>query len=369
MKKIRKLLYSDLHLQMIDPLGSPTDDGLTTRIHQKLKSLDKVIDIAIKEEANEIVDLGDLFSHINPPSKLRNAYARTVKRALDFGIGVTRIAGNHETDGKEGVGFDTGILGKDFYRVIANIDMCFDLPIMYIPEIEEGRILEALDTRGKGKIVFGHFGVAGLRYSNGVEESQGLPLSMFSGDDFPSFLGHIHKRQFLCGGNVVYIGALCRANFGDREIKPGCCLVEFGVSDGGDIETADYKFIDVPDIDLLQYEIVESRGDDCWTPVGPNFDILADKDWVGCIVKIKYTGAYDWFSTMRVNEIVKNLKDNGIGKVVVDFNPISSVKESVLDLDKEVDYEELITKRAEEDKQDAEAGLRYFRKAVEDAIY
>jgi phosphopantothenate synthetase len=86
-------------------------------------------------------------------------------------------------------------------------------------------------------------------------------------------------------------------------------------------------------------------------------------------VKVRYEGSHEWFSTMQVNEVVKNLKSKGAAKVMIDFNPISTSKEMVdIDLNGEIDYEKLIIERAEEDKQDSETGLRYFRKAVEDAI-
>jgi DNA repair exonuclease SbcCD nuclease subunit len=319
---MRLILYSDLHLKQADPLGYPTDSGLNSRLERKLQSLQKVVDIAIERNALAIVDLGDLFDGINPPSRIRNAYAAVMSRAIDAGIYCLRVVGNHETDGRDPDGFDASLLSR--YFAVAKEPCRFrswadkyvtDDRISLIPEVPIDRILEYIESHPKN-IILGHFGVNSATYPNGQEESLGISMASLS--ESPGvFLGHIHKRQEI--GNVVYIGALCRKDFGDAQIPTGCLQLDVNAD-----SSVEYSWIEIPDIAFHQVEITERGIND-----GEESTIdLAEGD----VVKLRYSGSYSWFSGKDLKFLTGLYRKLGASKVFVDFRPTQDAADSPIDI-------------------------------------
>lgn len=362
-KVIKKILFGDLHLKVVDPLGIVMEDGLTTRVHKKIECLNEVIDYAIKNDVDEIIDLGDTFNNINPPDKLRTIYARTILRALDHGIRWSRILGNHETDGKEGTGTDIDVLGKDLIDVYSSIAKHPEIyNLVMIPEVGKEEVIKAIEEDTEDDIlVIGHFGVSGVKYVSGMRAEEGLteiPEVLFKDRKFPTFLGHIHKRQYLCAKNVVYIGALCRNDFGDIGINPGFCVLnlelekdEFGYKCS---KVLGYEFVSVSDIGLRYLEVREREEE--------KSELSFNE---GDIVKLVYKGSYAWFSEQDVNAFREFLLGMGVAKIMLRFDPVSKVDENItVDLER-IDFIELIKDKAKKDKKGASVGIGYYNKALE----
>lgn len=354
------LQYSDLHLKLNDSLGIPTADGLTTRVQRKLEQLRKVVDLAIELEVDELNDLGDLFDAINPASKLRNAYAREISRAIRAGIRVVRVTGNHETDGREADGLDAALLTDDLFCVIVAVEKHFRFKnIIYIPELKPEVIVEALNTYPQDMII-GHFGVYGAIYSSGISDTTGLSQSFFSGRPLPVFLGHLHKRQYLFDKqNVIYIGALARANFGDRDIPTGCCIVELAIDEATDTVTGvDHHFIDIPDATFHELKFVEGKSVD---DLVPEIDLTP-----GDIVKVTYEGSHVWYVERQPNKLVEMFKKLGASKILLNYKPVNVENADIIDLQDSdsLDLERWITDRATADNADPTLGVQYYRKAV-----
>lgn len=342
----RKLLISDIHLQVLDPLGIPGDYGISTRTYYKIEQLFKMVDYAIANKVNEVVDLGDTFTFLNPPDKLRILYAEVVKKAIDAGIAWTRILGNHETDGQFGVGLDTALLSRDLYRVISGIDFdYFCNQIMYIPELSQDEIQKALEDH-PDHLVIGHFGVAGAMYSNGMEEKDGIPATMFVNREYPTFLGHIHKRQFVCGKQVFYIGAMFKHNFGDSNIKTGWLMLD--IDPKTDIILKESPFIGIDDIGLHKFVIEEG----CTVP-----ELTVTE---GDVVKLSFVGSSSWFSGYDVPNLVRTMKAAGVSKVDVVFESSGQVDAEATDFSEGFNYRDVVEKQAVEDKVDAAFGLKYL---------
>lgn len=342
----------DLHQRISDPLGLPTPDGLTTRIHQKLAMFSKVVDAAIdchqdsKSKTTTIVDLGDLFNAMNPPDRLRIAYAVYCRRALESGVNMVRDLGNHEFDGKYGVGEDVGLVANPKqYRVVTEPTVIGG--ILHIPETDNETILQALSAH-PDLPVCGHFGVQGLRYANGSVEEAGIPQAFFENRKYPAFLGHIHKPQKLAAAQVVYIGGLCLANFGDRDNPTRFCHIAIR---SGKLK---YKFCPVPDIDLLQYEFEEGGS-------RPKLSLTKD-----CVVKLVYRGSHEWFAKCNANKVRRQCIAKGASRALVQFNPVmpdADTGVSVQDVEK-LDYEALVRTKAKTDRQSSKQGLSYLERAT-----
>lgn len=340
----RKLLFSDIHLQVLDNLGTSGDFGISTRTHYKIKRLRDLVDIAIEGKIDEIVDLGDTFTYLNPPDKLRVAYIQAVKKALDSGIAWTRILGNHETDGQYGVGVDASLISRDLYRVISDIDFCNFVPqVMYIPELSVEKIQQAL-IDNPNHLVIGHFGVEGVEYPSGMIEKDGLSRSLFKDRKNLTFLGHIHKGQDLVNGSVNYIGALFKHDFGDASISTGYFILEF------DIDRKDrvsFGWEPFKDIGLHKFCIQEGEE--------PTFEVFG-----GDVVKLVYQGTPDWFSQIDVQNTVRMLKAAGAEKVMVSFEPSGQSEMIDKDFSDGFNFRDIIKEQAEKDGKDSAIGLKYF---------
>lgn len=358
MRKVSCMLYSDLHLRISDPLGAPTADGLNTRVVSKLNSLSKVIRYAIDRNCDQIIDLGDTFDTINPPSRLRNAFMRKVADATDNGIQWIRIPGNHETDGIEADGLDLGMVDRDTYFISPTICEHPKLEgITFIPEIKVDKIVEELN-KNKHDLIIGHFEVTGSIYQSGSMGISGVPQSLFVDRSFPTFLGHIHKRQILCDDRIVYIGALCKRDFGDKDIITGCCYLEL-LFDGLSLVRVDYEFIPIPDIDLIQISFKEG---DKLVKDDSNIVSFGSES----IIKIRCEGTHEWFSSC--SDYIKFLNDlfmqGGAQKVIIDFRPISNIDDDIIVNRDSIDFEQIIKEKAEKDGRNPDIGLDYFRRAL-----
>jgi DNA repair exonuclease SbcCD nuclease subunit len=355
------LLHSDLHLRINDPLGTPLPGGrLTTRIDRKLFLLESVIELAVRESVDELVDLGDLFDSINPASRLRNAYARVISRALDAHIRVVRVCGNHETDGREADGLDASLLASGYHLVTGVEDHPVLSDLIYVPEINYDQIVAALADHPQ-HMVLGHFGVRGAVYPSGEQELSGVDQAYFTSRLWPTYLGHIHRGQVLVD-KVVYVGAMARANFGDMHIEPRCCLVtiEYDQHSHAILDTT-HKFYPLDDIGLTEIKFVEGRKDEIDRPL----DVEIGE---GDVIKLVYEGSHDWFATCNPGRYAKLLTKLGASKVIWNFKPVG--RRATAELPKyegtdKLNIVQMLVDQARADGQDPAPGAEYYHRALE----
>lgn len=356
------LLFSDLHLRLNDPLGSPTSDGLTTRIHKKIDIMKQIGFYAREYDVDFIIDLGDTFDFINPPDKLRSVYAKMMK---DLEKPIIKVCGNHETDGEHAVGWDTQIFESPFLKIInkptfktltstkynSNSATYDSFDCVFIPEVKNEEIIEFLEREEyKDKTVFGHFGIVGVKYPSGTIGEGGVPMSTMKQRSAPSFIGHIHLGQELTS-DIHYIGAVARHDFGDRNITPRCCLID---TSGEELQIT---YFPVNDIDLIHIDV---------TQVAP--DVSEMKDLSDSIVKLVYTGTRQWFDSQNVTLLKQQLYGKGCQKVFVNFNVIIDDKEFV-ETAESLDAIELVIKKSNEDKKSEEHkqfGLSIIQSVLEE---
>lgn len=347
------LLFSDLHLRVNDSLGV-IKDGENSRLEDKRKVLKKIVDIAIEQSVDMVVDLGDTFDAINPSDKLRMLYAEGLRPLIENKIKFARILGNHETDGKIGSGEDVSVwVDKESYHVVAKptVINLNGLEILFIPEVNNDQVIKSL-VEFPDHLCLGHFGVQGADYGSGKKDESGLLLKHFAKRTYPTYIGHYHKRQELLQGWIQYIGAICKANFGDADIPTGVTLLTFH---GDRPSLTDEEVIEIEERQLHQFIFEEGFTEKQLVQKGMKIK--------NSIIKLRYYGSSDWYQLQDTKKTVKGLYSKGASKVFIEFNLTNNeIKE--LDLvDTNFNFQDLIEKQAKKDKQDAQMGLEYLRRS------
>ncbi len=360
---VKILLFSDLHLRVNDSLGV-IRDGENSRLQDKRKTLKQITDIAIKEQVDLVCDLGDTYDSINPSDKLRLLYAEGFQGLNDVSldgmsacipnIKFIRVLGNHETDGKVGAGEDTAIWTyRNGYNVIVRPQrqVLNNLEILFIPEVSNDKVIEALE-KYPDALVLGHFGIQGADYGTGKKDESGILLKHIVNRKQPVRLGHYHKRQ------RHYIGAICRANFGDKDITTGVTVMTFDDAN----KLIDEKYIEVEDRSLIEIKFHEESSQEKRIE---NLITAVTNMAKDAIIKLRYYGSSEWFQSQDVKSTVKQYYDIGASKVIVDFNMLNSEVKELEEVDTNFNFKDLISKKAQEDKQDESIGLKYLNKASE----
>lgn len=355
---LKLLTFGDLHLKPTDPFGTVTE-GVNSRLLDKLDKLDAIREIAKEHGCSYVVELGDTFDHVNPPDYIRTLYAKKVRSILEQRIGYIRILGNHETTGHEygGAGMDTAVLaGSPMYRVVNKPEVFSiqwkqglkEVNLLLIPEVSHEEILDAIKNHPDLPIL-GHFGVAGAVYPNGEAEKDGVPQVHLLNRDI--YLGHIHSRQSLMGGRVNYIGAVARANFGDKDVPTGCCIVS--LSPDGEGVYCFHEFVSIPDVELAEFVVTPDLN-----PITAHTKIHEK----GFIAKIKYEGPKEWFMAHSKQEDKEILERFGAAKVFSQFT--QSGKVEVVLAEGTNSIKELIIAKANADGQAYGPGLKILEMVV-----
>ncbi|MCS6962751.1 metallophosphoesterase family protein [Thermoflexus sp.] len=287
---IRVLHFADLHIGIeaygqIDP-----QTGLNRRVVDFLQAFDRVVEHAIREEADLVLFCGDAFKNRDPsPTHLREFAAR-LRRLLEAGIPVFLLVGNHDLPGMEKRATPLDIFGefRPLLRVgdhlmvgrreavhrirtrrgpLQLISMPFPVRARLLKDeawrnlpaeeldhkLREAlhlllqRMLETEIDPALPTIVAGHFSIEGATYGSERQVMIGydvvLPPSMFQHPaiDYVA-LGHIHKHQVVGDGSppIVYSGSVERVDFTEEEEPKGFCWVEVRRGD------AQWRFVELP---------------------------------------------------------------------------------------------------------------------------
>lgn len=162
--------------------------------------------------------------------------------------------------------------------------------------------LRAARDRGELTFMIGHVNVGGAIVSTGQpnigrEIELNPALLALLGDDCYKGLNHIHRSQEISG--AWYPGSVCRLDFGEMEPK-GYLVAEYtqlGAAGGPTAWTYDVVHRPLPVAPMLHIEgeltregfdwrIVKGEGPDdtAWLPMHQ----LAEHDWSGCDVRVRY---------------------------------------------------------------------------------
>lgn len=247
---MKLLHFADLHIGMTNYSKIDPDTGLESRLLDFFKTLDFIVDTAIKEEVDCVLFAGDTYKTRDPSPTQQRGFGERLKKLTKNKIPVVLVVGNHDTPNVE-----TKANTLDIYAAL-EVDNIYvfrkpelakietksgPLQIVAIPWLQK----EEYKTIGEKLVGFyeklkkdapavlvGHLEVEGASF--GSEKSLAIgsdvtvPLSLLT-DRRLSYvaLGHIHKHQVLAKDPpVVYSGSPERIDFGEEQEEKGVCLVE-----------------------------------------------------------------------------------------------------------------------------------------------
>jgi exonuclease SbcD len=253
---MRFIHTADWHLGRLFHSRRLTDDQEFT--------LEGLFRLAQSSQADAVVIAGDVFDRaVPPPDAVGLLDSIVAKLALDLGVAVVMIAGNHDSAArlqyfselarKSGVHV-VGRVGREVrpaeLRGADGTEVNF-WPIAYTdPESardEMGRddihtheeaIAAQLETIARGadggprNVVVGHAFVSGCRQSESEREltvggSAAVSASLFTGFDYVA-LGHLHERQTAGSERIRYSGSLLKYSFGETDQQKSVSIVDLG---------------------------------------------------------------------------------------------------------------------------------------------
>jgi exonuclease SbcD len=244
-------IIGDLHygagfnLGRIDPKTQ-----LNTRLLDYVKTFDSIIDTFEKEGVKYVAITGDIFDTRHPTSAQLNAFSKCVRRAIEKGMNMMLLVGNH--DQQRTISTTTidiynslGISGITVHSEIENIKLEHNgetANIVFMPyrdrrmvsghassnseavSIIQKELSSALEGAAGKKIAIGHFmvgkAVTGQSSERFSMSELILPPVMFK--DFDAvIMGHVHQHEILRTANPVmmYIGAMEKTSFGEKNHK------------------------------------------------------------------------------------------------------------------------------------------------------
>lgn len=285
---MRLLHFSDLHLG-VDNYGSiDPQTGLSTRVGDFLRALDRIIDDAITQRSDAVLFTGDAFKNRDPSPTLQREFARRIVRLAAANIPIVILVGNHDLPNVA-----TRATPVEIYQVLSipGVHVCrrigrIDVPtasgnlqVVAVPWVTRSMLLAGEQYRdlsdaeidreiarlislavegmaaeldpSQVSVLMAHVSLQGASF--GFEQSIMLGRDVTVGlDDLKArafdyvALGHIHKHQQL--GVVppaVYAGSPERIDFGEEREAKGYVSVDIEPSEGSSRKTS-WSFIELP---------------------------------------------------------------------------------------------------------------------------
>jgi exonuclease SbcD len=266
---VKILHFADLHLGVETYGRLNPETGLSTRLEDFLKALDKVIDYAIENKIDLVLFCGDAYKSREPTQTQQREFAKRINRLSTSGIPIFLLIGNHDLPNAIGKATTTEIFDTltvknvyvsnrpDVYRIPTASG---DIQVVSLPWLRRSALLTREDAKnltfeqinqrlqeamteviaakageldpGLPAVLAAHVWVVGAKVGSESSMTIGQEHALLvSNVIHPAFdyiaLGHIHKHQVLNGNPpVVYAGSLERLDFGEADDEKGFYLVE-----------------------------------------------------------------------------------------------------------------------------------------------
>ena len=263
------LHFADLHLGVesygrIDP-----NTGLSSRLGDFLKALDRVVGYAIENKVDLVLFCGDAYKSREPTQTQQREFAKRIYRLSTSGIPIFLLIGNHDLPNAIGKATTTEIFDtltvKNVY--VSNRPEVYRIPtasgivqVVSLPWLRRSALLSREDSKNltfeqinqrlqavmteviaaKAEelapelpaVLAAHVWVTGAKVGSESSMTIGQEHALLvSNVIHPAFdyiaLGHIHKHQLLNENPpVVYAGSLERLDFGEAEDEKGFYIVD-----------------------------------------------------------------------------------------------------------------------------------------------
>ncbi len=296
--------FADLHLGVesygrIDP-----STGLSSRISDFLKALDKLVDYAEENQVDLVLFCGDAYKNREPTQTQQREFAKRIDRLTMNGISVFLLVGNHDLPNAEKRAASTEIFGTLSLKnvFVAHRPGTYHIPtksgdveIVALPWLRRSALissdnnksltLEELNQRAQ-EILTNIIAVSTAELDPAlptilaahvwvVEAKTGSERSMTIGQEHallksnvahPAFdyvaLGHIHKHQVLSKNPpVVYAGSLERVDFGEAGDEKGFYVVNIETDPETERRKTSYSFHPIEGRRFLAIEVAVEAED------------------------------------------------------------------------------------------------------------
>lgn len=245
---MRVVICGDTHIGAVFGLGRPNKRGGNTRVDDYEKTLNHIVDYAIKSGVDAFIQTGDAFETRNPDPEHMEIFSKALRRLSSANITSIVIMGNHDYR-RSSDGFTSAIsslAAKDYSNVrlvlspevlnISNKDG-ESVDIVLLPyrdrrmysgkTTKEDSILYQEEVKGlldscDGEspiIAVGHnFFYQGSYTDFGGAEVL-IDIDAFKGCDLVA-MGHFHQFKLLRKKNpaAFYTGSMEKLNFGDEKV-------------------------------------------------------------------------------------------------------------------------------------------------------
>jgi exonuclease SbcD len=306
MTALKILHFADAHIDMANFGRHDPESGLPVRVMDFLKSLDEIVDTAIKEKVDMVLFAGDAYKDRNPAPTYQREWGRRIMRLSKAGIPTLLLVGNHDLSPSLGrahaleeyatlevphihVLDKPSYLGPDDLEglalqvialpwltrsgMMAQLNISAKEPTKIYEEMEE-RLTELVNHYLDDQvdpdlptILAAHASVQGASYGGERTVMLGADL-VLSGSlvkdqrlDYVA-LGHIHKKQNLnesAHPPVIYPGSIERVDFGEARDDKFFVIVSLEKGKA-ELDWRKLKgirpFIDIPPIKLESQENV-----------------------------------------------------------------------------------------------------------------
>ncbi|MHB8840824.1 MAG: metallophosphoesterase family protein [Candidatus Aquicultor sp.] len=345
---IKVIHFADLHLGMENYGRVDSKTGLNQRVIDFLKSLNFLVETAVREDVALVVFAGDAFRNQKPNPTLQREFARVVRRLTKEGIKVVLLVGNHDLPNLDKQAHSLAVydaLEIDGVHVARSPEL-FTLEtkqgpaqIATLPHFSRSRLVASLkdqDLEYKDKtltelndlmtrtiesfvedlaaqvdttipaVLTAHLSISNAKVGN--EERSilaGNEITLLSSVlQRPEFdyvaLGHIHKFQDVSQGaypHLVYSGSIDRVDFGEEKEDKGFCLIDLVRG------ATTYEFVKTPARRFVTLDI-ECESDD---PTGEVCSLCEKHDLGESVVRVRVKVPAKLKEQVRKEEIAEAL--------------------------------------------------------------
>jgi len=268
MKNTKAILISDTHAALRLPMAHVDEGGVSSdRLRDVTKVLRQAVDVAAEEECPLII-LGDLFDQQRPSGAALVAVSSVLRYAIDNGVEVFILPGNHDAIGRDGRLYNLHLFnelklpGVHVFKQKDVVEVTEGIRLHAVPWLPEGAAKRRIRKRARDcdpnglDYLLVHQTIAGAVGDSGWVSDDGIePGTM---DRFTYALsGHYHLPQ-RHGSWGMYLGSPLMLNFAEAaEDQRGFWLIDWAKP----MTTSNPKLI-VPDFPILASETIDlEKGD------------------------------------------------------------------------------------------------------------
>ena len=301
---MRLLHFADLHLGVENYGRLDPSTGLHSRLADFARSLEFVVDEAIREKVDLVVFAGDAYRNCNPNPTWQRELASQLRRFQQEEVPIAIIVGNHDSPAAFGRATSVDIFdalglkdtyvfrqpglvrintksgplqlaglpwptrhylrADDRFRNLSPERMKHKIAQICTAQIAEfsGQIDPAVPAVLAAHVTVAEASYSGTERSAMIGDDPVLTAAAFADSAFDYVaLGHIHRHQnlnLLATPPVVYSGSLERFDFGEAAEPKGFCLVELGVNGAG----TSFRFVPTPARAFVTIEADATQTDD-----------------------------------------------------------------------------------------------------------